>query len=149
MHGLSGSGKSTLAKQIAKSWEDKGYGVKILSTDNFFMVDDEYKWTADSISEAHQWNQSNCAYLMFRDYPVIIIDNTNLNSFSVKKYFELAKKYKYRLEFAQPTTDWANNVEECAKRNTHKVPLETLRKMQSSRETIESMLSKYKDLLYE
>jgi adenylate kinase family enzyme len=50
MRGIPGSGKSTTAKKLA------GETGKIHSTDNYFMVDGEYKFDPSKIREYHEAN---------------------------------------------------------------------------------------------
>ena len=50
MRGIPGSGKSTTAKKIA------GETGKIHSTDNYFMVDGEYRFDPKKLKENHEAN---------------------------------------------------------------------------------------------
>ena len=122
MRGLPGSGKSTLAKEL-------GEGGIILSTDDFFIVDGEYKYNPEEIGNAHQWNIMRASDAMMRGVSPVVIDNTNVNAWEAKPYVELGKKHGYNIDIRQAETPWAFNAEELAKRNTHGVPLEIIEKM--------------------
>ena len=58
MRGLPGSGKSTKAKKIAGQ-----IGV-VFSTDDFFMVNGQYKYDPKMIGEYHQKNQKRTVQAM-------------------------------------------------------------------------------------
>lgn len=121
--GVPGSGKSTLAKKIA------GENGVILSTDDFFMVDGVYKWTGDFISEAHKWNQGRFYLEIFKGTENIVVDNTNLETWQMFPYVDSVIRHGYDFELVEPKTKWKNDPEECAKKNTHNVGLETIKKM--------------------
>lgn len=123
MRGVSGSGKSTLAAQLAG---DEGV---IFSTDNYFMEDGEYRFNPKKLGAAHQWNQTHAREAMKQGHPLVIIDNTNTQAWEVRPYCEAAQEHGYTVEFHEPTTSWARDPVELAKRNTHGVPLEAIKRM--------------------
>lgn len=124
MRGLPGSGKSTLAKQIANN-----YNAVIVSTDDYWVrPDGYYDFNASRLKEAHDW-----CFMLFRvniQLNVnVVVDNTNIRHQDYKRYVDYAESNKYSVLLAYPKTEWAWDVDECFKRNTHKVPLETIQKM--------------------
>jgi adenylate kinase family enzyme len=97
LRGLPGSGKSTLANSI---WND----YSICEADQYFTgKDGVYRFDGAKLKEAHEWcrnkvetrmkdNQINPQY-----YPEIVVSNTFTQEWEMKPYFELAKKYGYRV----------------------------------------------------
>jgi len=116
MRGLPGSGKSTLSEHL-------GEGGVILASDDFFMVDGEYRFDKDKLKEAHPWNWGRVENAMKQHISPIVADSTNVESWEMRPYVELALKYGYNIEIKEPQTPWKFNAEELAKRNTHGVPL--------------------------
>ena len=122
VRGIPGSGKSYLAKQI-------GLGGAIFSTDDFFMVNGEYKFNPSQIGRAHQWNQERAKNAMQSGITPIVIDNTNVQAWQMKFYVEEARKNGYKIEIKEPETSWKFDAEELAKRNQHGVPKSTIERM--------------------
>jgi predicted kinase len=129
MRGLPGSGKSTTARKAAR-------GAKILSTDDFFMRGGKYNFDPSKIVKAHQWNQKRAEKALAKGVPSVVIDNTNVQLWEMKAYVEMAQKYGYDVEFKAAKSSWAWDVEELAKRNTHGVPLEAIKRMKSGFQSI-------------
>lgn len=129
--GVSGSGKSTLANKTAEQLrKEHGCLVNIHSTDNFFIdVHGNYKFDPTKLDYYHKCNQKDVETSMSWNVSFIIVDNTNLTKKERKPYIDLAEKYGYEVEYLYPDTPWANNAEELVKRNTHGVPLESIKRM--------------------
>jgi predicted kinase len=119
MRGLSGSGKSTLANQLGEE------GV-VVSTDDYFMENGEYKFDPDKLREAHAWAQNQIEEVMQRGISPIVADNTNVKAWEMKPIVQLALKYGYKVEVREPTTPWKFDPVELAKRNKHGVPQEKI-----------------------
>lgn len=132
--GAPGSGKSFLAAKLAK--ENNG---KVFTTDDFFMVNGEYKWDGSYISAAHKWNFGEFAKAMFNGEQFLIVANTNLKAWEMMPYVELAVAHGYEFEIVEPKTKWAKDAEECSKRNTHGVPLATIERMLAEKQPIKDM----------
>lgn len=126
MRGLPGSGKSERAKQLV------GNGI-IHSTDDFFIENGKYIFDDNNVSKFHYFNFLNSIRSMQRGISPIIIDNTNIVASDCIDYVELGKAYGYNIIVVEPSADWAFDIEELMKRNTHGV----------SRETMIDMLEKY------
>jgi len=147
MHSLPGGGKSTCSKAIAKKAEDLNRRCEVFSTDDFWMKDGKYIFDANRLKEAHRWNRHLVLIsLNIVEPDFIVVDNTNLTYDECEPYIEAAFLKNYDVIFVEPATSWRNNVEECFKRNTHGVPLETLKKMVSRKEDVRSMVKKARDL---
>lgn len=126
MRGLPGSGKSEKARRLV------GNGI-IHSTDEFFIENGEYMFDYDNVGRYHYFNFLSSARSMQDGISPIIIDNTNIVTSDCVDYVELGKAYGYEIIIVEPDTDWAFDIEELMKRNTHRV----------SRETMVEMLEKY------
>lgn len=120
MRGLPGSGKSTRAAQLA------GECGAIHSTDDFFMVDGEYVFDPAMLGRYHDRNYASFVESLGKGVPVVICDNTNSQTWEWERYYLVARDYGYRvvfIEIGHPPT------EECARRTTHGVPVEVIRRM--------------------
>ena len=122
MRGISGSGKSTRAKELGK-------GGAVFSTDDFFMVNGEYKYDPKQIGRAHDWNIGRVGYAAEKGISPIVVDNTNVEAWHMRPYADLAQQHGYKVEIIEPQTPWSFDAAELAKRNTHGVPLEVIQKM--------------------
>jgi predicted kinase len=138
MRGAPGSGKSYLAKQLLDSARQDGQTGIIISTDDYFMKDGVYVHDVSKLREAHSFTQSRCRELCNLKVSPIIIDNTNIKKWEMAPYLEMAKKFSYHVEYAEPQTEWwmEKNVDEMAKRNTHDVPREVIQRMVDSFEML-------------
>lgn len=134
LSGTSGSGKSTLASKLAK--ENNGI---ICSTDNFFMVNGEYKFDIKFISEAHQWCYGQFCLEIFLGQQYIILDNTNLEDWNLFKYCETLFKFGYDFEIIEPKTKWRYDPVQCSLKNSHGVPQSTIEKMLAKKQDIKEM----------
>jgi len=104
LRGISGTGKSALARKM-----EKKYGVKALSTDDFFMEDGEYNFNPKKLGEAHSWNFDRAKKAIAEGKPVII-DNTNAQAWEMKPYVEEALKHGYNVEFVEP--NWSAELKD-------------------------------------
>jgi predicted kinase len=92
VRGIPGSGKSTFAKTLVK----KDYCHK--EADMFF-VDREgnYKFEPSKIKDAHKWCQEEMDFLMRLEHSPVVVSNTFTQEWEMEPYFELAKKYGYKV----------------------------------------------------
>ncbi len=123
MRGAPGSGKSTKAKKLA------GNLGLIYSTDDFFIKNGEYLYDAKFIVEYHEKNIKRTREAMQKSHPLIIIDNTNVKLWQMRKYVQAADTYKYDVKIQEPETDWAWNYKKCGKMNSHGVPEDKIKIM--------------------
>lgn len=134
MVGVPGSGKSFEAKKIQK--EEGGV---ILSTDSLFNMEvfepgsdsgnEVYAWDPQCLREAHRVNLIKAKVAVERQITPIIIDNTNLTEEERLSYVRLAQISNYEVVLREPPTSWKDDAEECFKRNSHGVPLESIKRM--------------------
>lgn len=115
MRGLPGSGKSYFARSIAD-------GAPIFSTDDFFVVDGEYKFDPSKLGHHHAANLARSVKAMSDGKHRVIVDNTCTQAWEAREYVKAAIQYGYDVHFVEPTTPWAFDVAECARRNQHGVP---------------------------
>lgn len=119
--GIPGSGKSSLAKRIAD--EESG---KIVSADLFFEKSGQYIYNASLIGDAHAECMRNFVNLVVVGYPLIIIDNTNIEIQHIQPYYSVARAFHYEVCIKTFIID----AETSFKRNLHAVPLKTCRNME-------------------
>lgn len=93
IRGVSGSGKSTIADILAYEFHP------VFSADDYFMVGNEYKFDASKLKEAHAdcLDKTEEAMKKALDADLIIVANTFTREWEMKAYFELAKKYDFRV----------------------------------------------------
>lgn len=130
--GLPGSGKSTMAKEHA--YGEERYA--IVSADNYFMVDGEYRFDPTRIGEAHTACMRAFLDALKLDTPLVIVDNTNTTIAEVTPYRLVALAMGYEVEIIRVEC----HPEICAKRNTHGVPAATIEKMAARFEPIPAFL---------
>lgn len=124
LRGISGSGKSTYAKENYP--EDS-----IVSADDFFMVDGEYRFDPEDLSLAHASCFSD-AITRLETCRDVVIDNTNTSVWEISPYVLLAQAYEAQIEIIRVDCDPAV----AAARNTHGVPLSTVFAMAARMETL-------------
>jgi predicted kinase len=120
--GISGSGKSTLVKTLAPP-------DNIFSTDDLFMINGEYKFDPKKLGEYHKLNKIRVEEAMKKGISPIVVDNTNTQAWEIKPYVNLADQYGYEIELKEPDTSWRFDAKELAKKNTHGVPEEAIKRM--------------------
>lgn len=125
----SGTGKSTLAKDMALALHSQGKICYILSTDNYWIQDGEYKFNPKMLGAAHEWNFQKFKNLvqeedLLSNDITVIIDNTNLRWSEFSKYIETALLSKWDIEITKLSCPYTD--EELFKRNIHNVPVETI-----------------------
>jgi len=98
MRGVSGSGKSTLAEKICA---EQSFAV-IVSTDDYFVVEGEYRFDPKKLGEYHAANVSRTEDAMVERCPCVIVDNTNTQAWEMKPYVELAVKHGYSVKIVEP-----------------------------------------------
>lgn len=142
MRGLPGSGKSFLAQKLCEL--NNG---AICSTDNYFMNDGKYLFDRTKLGIYHRLNQKSAGDLLEENISVFV-DNTNITWKEVKTYVDIGVKYKSSIYVVEAATPWAKNPEECFKRNSHGVPLETITRMYTNFSSKESIIENMKENVY-
>ena len=96
LRGIPGSGKSTLGGVILHTNQSNVQDV--LSADNFFIDDKgNYNFDATKLKEAHNLCQQKCAERMRLEFSKIVVANTFTQEWEMEPYFEMAKRYRYRI----------------------------------------------------
>lgn len=118
VRGIPGSGKSTFAKTL---------GGTHFETDEFFMVDGEYKFDPTKIKEAHRWCQDSVNTAMILNHTaglnnVIVVSNTFTQEWEMEPYFQMADTYGYKV-FSVIVENRHGGI------NTHGVPEDKLQVM--------------------
>ena len=97
LRGIPGSGKTTFAEE---TWPD----FLVLEADKYFYdKEGNYNFDASKLGEAHRWCRDQVEIYMqdslLNDqfYREIIVSNTFIKEWEMAAYFELAKKYGYRV----------------------------------------------------
>jgi len=137
VRGLPGSGKSTLAQKLA---EADGNTV-VLEADQFFMIEDEYKFTFDFLMVAHSWCMGQAFYNLFRGKSVIVA-NTFVEYWTIDKYIEAAFKAKIPWEIVEPKTKWKNDAALLSEKNVHNVSQAAIQKMHDKWESTKDIMAK-------
>ncbi|XP_075448252.1 NEDD4-binding protein 2-like 2 isoform X1 [Ascaphus truei] len=125
LRGVPGSGKSTLAHDLLDPCPD---GI-VLSTDDYFCQEEGYTYDVKLLGDAHDWNQNRAKSAMDDGRSPVIIDNTNIMSWEMKPYVQMAIERDYIVEFLEPDTWWKLDPMELEKRNKHGVPREKISQM--------------------
>lgn len=150
MRGIPGAGKSTRAEKLV------GEGV-IHSTDTLIEATGDYaghfarmvesgNWSAHG--KMHHQNFLNAKADMLEGKTPVIIDNTNIKANEAKKYVKTALEMGYANENIKfvDVGDGGLLAEALAKRNTHNVGLDTIKRMMASHKgvgnlTIENVMA--------
>lgn len=93
----------------------------------FVREDGEYRFDPLELGRAHLWCLLSTEAVIRRG-ETVIVSNTFTRRSELKPYIELALKYQIPLVIKETDTDWCRDPFECACRNVHKVPLETIQK---------------------
>lgn len=138
VRGIPGSSKTTLATKLAK--ENGGVAV---SADDFFTHDDgNYKFNFSLIRAAHQYCLGKIFYHLSRGEDVYA-HNTYTQKWEMEMTIDIASQAGYDWDIVEPTVKWRYDVEECARKNTHGVPLATIQKMKDRFESTKDILKAF------
>ena len=123
MQGIPGSGKSTFIK---KNYPE----ADIVSADNFFMSDGEYRFDPKLLPEAHAACLRNfirwCSdFRYLKTSRIMIVDNTNTSIAEVAPYMGVAQAFGHDAEVIFLDVDPYVG----AKRNIHNVPADKVHTM--------------------
>ena len=133
MRGLPGSGKTTIVNLIKAKYKQLA---TVCSADDYFLIDGEYHFDPNKLSEAHESCQKAAKEACESGQNVVIIDNTNVRKWEMKYYLNLAVTFGYTVVPVVPKTKWKFDACELAKRNKHGVEQEFLEKKVSKFETV-------------
>lgn len=130
MIGCPGSGKSTYALKEKKNYEeDFKVNATICSTDDYFMDNGKYNFDISKLGLYHKNNQDRVKELCESGHNVIIVDNTNTTFKEQEPYVKHAIDNEYEVEFIRVYNEWSDIPEACFEKNSHGVPLDTIKAM--------------------
>jgi predicted kinase len=113
IRGIPGSGKSTLAR----TYVEKGF--KHFESDQYFMVDGEYRFDASKLSLAHHdcFEKTRVALLAGKS---VVVSNTFTRLWEMQNYINLAQTYQLPFKVIRCVGKF---------KNVHGVPDDILEKM--------------------
>lgn len=117
LRAVPGAGKITLASLFDNP-------IICYADDWFFETYGEYKWSYADAGKAHAWCREKCETAMKDEHPVIVIANTNTTEKEWRPYFEMGKKFGYRIHTVIVENRHGG-------KNEHGVPEESLTKMEA------------------
>jgi len=123
IRGLPGSGKSKKAHEIATEYKGT-----VVSVDDYFTVDGEYRFKDTEISRAYGYVEGKITALMSGGTETIIADGIHQSEKHIQSYRRLAEKFGYELEIQYPDGD-IFDIEQCFQHSIHKVPRRTIAKI--------------------
>ena len=129
VRGLPGSGKSTMVKKIVDESQNKN--VVVASADDFFLSPccGKYCFQVDKLPQAHSWCKNKFLTAVAKGTDVVIVDNTNVTASECRYYVTMGVEYGYDIEFVEPSTPWAFDVDQLVQKNVHGVPREVIQRM--------------------
>lgn len=129
VRGLPGSGKTTAAKMIsAISSEGRHHAPELCAADDYFYNDEGiYTFDPTLLGTAHADCQAR-AMLAIENGRSVVIHNTFTQRWEMEPYIQLAHAHDCRL-IVLSVFDGGCDNETLAARNTHGVPLESIKAM--------------------
>lgn len=124
--GLPGSGKTALANELSELHPN----TRVLSSDDYFIRDGEYKFNPAKLGEAHDrcWrryiNTFQMSGIFFHTGGLAIVDNTNTSPFELAPYV----RYAAGLKIPVLTLFVKRAFELCLRDQKHGVSLETMQR---------------------
>jgi len=142
--GIPASGKSTITKNIVLTLQEVGISAISHSTDDFFMLNGDYCFDVSKLREYHIKNQNDFKSSLKNNIEVVICDNTNIEPWEAKVYYDLAVKYKYKVILIDFE---ARDLESHLKMQNndgykHNIAIEVLENMRSSYQNYKPLIQK-------
>ncbi len=142
--GIPASGKSSFAKEIVSKLSQKGLSAISCSTDDYFMVDGVYRFDAERLREYHLKNQNRFKQALKEDFDVVICDNTNIEPWEARPYYDMAKEFEYNvilMDFG--SRDIQSHIKAQSNEDyKHNIPEDTLINMQDRYYTYKELTDK-------
>ena len=150
MRGPSGSGKSSLVKELTQEASDNRKTCTVHSTDDFHLELKDgifvYVFKPEKLRAFHQANLHHATTSMEMGLDYVIIDNTNTTWKEIEPYVLVGIGNGYEIVIKEPNTSWKFDAAECARKNTHGVPVEAVARMLQRWEKTSVIESKVKQL---
>ena len=117
VRGCPGSGKSSFARFISSDCE-----YIICEADKYFIdnASGEYKFNPAKLKDAHEWCRATVEMYMHDStlnnqfYRTIVVSNTSTQEWEMEPYFDLAKKYGYKVfSIIVENRHGGKNIHEC------------------------------------
>ena len=128
--GLPGSGKSTVSKYVQGCFQAGNTQVVRVCTDEVLeMCEGSYLWAGHKMRLYHGIAFKMVCLSFNNDVPVVLLDNTNIQTKDYEHYITDARQKGYDVrvfvigEFSQQTIDL------CVERNSHNVPRDAIERM--------------------
>jgi len=127
LRGVSGSGKSTKAHELFHSACVNGESCIICSADDYMInALGKYEFNPKKLQQCHTACQLVFVNALIDDVNLVILDNTNTQKWEYYYYLKKAVSMHYEVE--EIIVGNSQDVELYAMRNTHNVPLESIKK---------------------
>ncbi|XP_061872466.1 2',3'-cyclic-nucleotide 3'-phosphodiesterase isoform X4 [Colius striatus] len=127
LRGLPGSGKSTLAQAIQDRYK---HACKVISVESYKIT----PLIRSTIPEEYSKVDEDLVDYCKRDISVIVLDDTHHEQERLDQLFDIADKYRYKVIFAEPKTQWRMDCLQLKEKNQWKLSVEELKKMKLSLE---------------
>lgn len=123
IRGLPSQGKTTLAAALVSE-------ANKFEADDFFVdAEGVYRFDGAKLGAAHASCQARCEAAMREGKHPLAVANTFTRHWEMESYLALAKQYGYAVAILEPVTPWRRDVAALAARNTHGVPVESIKRM--------------------
>ena len=119
IRGLPGAGKTTLSDV---------FHCTNVSADDFFYYGEEYRFDPKKLAEAHKWCQDTTRVEFNNPYALVAVHNTFCELWEILPYKKIAEECGATLTVIS-LFDGGFTDEELFERNTHGVPLESIKAM--------------------
>lgn len=127
--GIPGSGKSTFVDILKKCCRRYNITTSVHSTDSKFIIDGVYTFDVKLLSTYHNQNFEEFKTSVLNNKEVIVVDNTNINTYESDKYIVEAVKFGYEIVSVFFVPD---EITKHFSRQIHNVPLQNLEKMKAN-----------------
>lgn len=128
--GWPGCGKSHEVKRLIDEFEGESV---VCSADHYFLnTIGVYNFDFNLLGKAHAACRDKFVRAVAGNIPLIIVDNCNIKYSDIKPYVVEASNAGYNIRLLESNAPWRDDVDECFKKNSHGVPLETISRMKES-----------------